>query len=67
MNEDRPLLNARANKSLGQHFLYDPDILNRMALAAGAVQDRVVVEVGPGAWRINRRTIETWRKSRDRH
>ena len=48
MNDQRPLLNARANKSLGQHFLFDPDILNRMALSTGSVADQIVVEVGPG-------------------
>ncbi len=45
---DRPLLNARANKALGQHFLFDPDILNRTALAAGPVKGRTVFEIGPG-------------------
>ena len=45
---DRPLLNARANKSLGQHFLFDPDILDRTALASGPVDGSVVIEVGPG-------------------
>ncbi len=43
-----PILNARANKSLGQHFLFDPDILSRAALAAGPVEGRTVIEVGPG-------------------
>ena len=47
MNE-RSLPNLRANKSLGQHFLFDPDILNRIALATGSLEGSVVVEVGPG-------------------
>ena len=38
----------RANKTLGQHFLFDPGILDRCALAAGPVQGRTVIEVGPG-------------------
>ncbi|MFC7290197.1 16S rRNA (adenine(1518)-N(6)/adenine(1519)-N(6))-dimethyltransferase RsmA [Hirschia litorea] len=42
------ILNARANKSLGQHFLFDPDILNRTALCTGPVEGRTVIEVGPG-------------------
>lgn len=45
---DRHLPNLRANKSLGQHFLFDPDILNRIALATGPLEGCVVVEVGPG-------------------
>ncbi len=45
---DPQILNARANKSLGQHFLFDPDILNRTALSAGPVEGRTVIEVGPG-------------------
>ena len=45
---DPQILNARANKSLGQHFLFDPEILNRTALSAGPVEGRTVIEVGPG-------------------
>lgn len=45
---DPRILNARANKSLGQHFLFDPDILNRTALSAGPVEGRTIIEVGPG-------------------
>ncbi|MEM6626236.1 MAG: 16S rRNA (adenine(1518)-N(6)/adenine(1519)-N(6))-dimethyltransferase RsmA [Pseudomonadota bacterium] len=45
---DRALTNARANKSLGQHFLFDPNILARAAGAAGPVDGRTVIEVGPG-------------------
>ena len=37
-----------ADKRLGQHFLLDPSILRRIAAAAGALEDAVVVEVGPG-------------------
>ncbi len=45
---DPQILNARANKSLGQHFLFDPDILNRTALCTGSVEGHTVIEVGPG-------------------
>ena len=44
----RPLAAVRANKSLGQHFLFDPNILDRVALSAGPVSGRTVIEVGPG-------------------
>lgn len=45
---DRHYTDLRANKALGQHFLFDPSILDRVALASGPVEGRVVVEVGPG-------------------
>lgn len=38
----------RADKRLGQHFLLDPGILRRVALAAGPLDGRTVLEVGPG-------------------
>lgn len=56
---DRPeLLNAPANKALGQHFLFDPDILKRTALAAGPVEGRCVVEVGPGPGGLTRALLD---------
>ncbi|MBL4878009.1 MAG: hypothetical protein JKY78_03870, partial [Hyphomonas sp.] len=39
------LTQATARKALGQHFLFDPDILKRTALAAGPVEGRTVIEV----------------------
>ena len=49
-----PLTAAPARKALGQHFLFDPDILNRAALAAGPVEGRTVIEVGPGPGGLTR-------------
>ena len=37
-----------ADKALGQHFLADPSILERMAAAAGAGPGDTVLEIGPG-------------------
>ena len=37
-----------ADKRLGQHFLFDPAILRRIAEAAAPFEECVVVEVGPG-------------------
>ena len=37
-----------ADKRLGQHFLFDPGILRRIARAASPFDGCVVVEVGPG-------------------
>jgi 16S rRNA (adenine1518-N6/adenine1519-N6)-dimethyltransferase len=38
----------RAKRRLGQHFLTDPRILQRIAAALGATADDTVLEIGPG-------------------
>lgn len=38
----------RAKRRLGQHFLYDPRILSRIAAATGAGPGDTVLEIGPG-------------------
>ena len=54
-DQDPPeLLRIAADKRLGQHFLFDPDILRRTALAAGLVKDRHIIEVGPGPGGLTR-------------
>lgn len=56
---NRPALtNAPARKALGQHFLFDPDILRRTALAAGPVAGRTVIEVGPGPGGLTRALLD---------
>lgn len=56
---DRPeFTQARARKALGQHFLFDPDILRRTALAAGPVDGRTVIEVGPGPGGLTRALLD---------
>lgn len=52
------LTQAPARKALGQHFLFDPDILNRVALAAGPVANRDVIEVGPGPGGLTRAILD---------
>lgn len=47
-----------ARKSLGQHFLFDKDLLRRIALAAGPVEGRTVIEVGPGPGGLTRALLE---------
>jgi 16S rRNA (adenine1518-N6/adenine1519-N6)-dimethyltransferase len=55
MTSNEPeLTQGRARKALGQHFLHDPDILRRTALAAGPVEGRTVIEVGPGPGGLTR-------------
>ncbi len=53
-----PLTPGAAKKSLGQHFLFDPDILKRAALAAGPVEGRLVIEIGPGPGGLTRALLE---------
>ncbi len=51
MASPKILLNAwhvHAKKNLGQHFLTDPSISNRITHAAGIESDDVVMEIGPG-------------------
>ncbi|WP_027134759.1 16S rRNA (adenine(1518)-N(6)/adenine(1519)-N(6))-dimethyltransferase RsmA [Geminicoccus roseus] len=38
----------RADKRLGQHFLLDPSILDRIVASAGGLDGRTVLEIGPG-------------------
>ena len=58
MTARQKLTEASARKSLGQHFLHDPDILRRTALAAGPVEGRTVIEVGPGPGGLTRALLE---------
>ena len=47
----------RPRKSLGQHFLIDPGIANRIVAAAEADDADTVLEVGPGAGILTRRLV----------
>ncbi|MEM8616000.1 MAG: 16S rRNA (adenine(1518)-N(6)/adenine(1519)-N(6))-dimethyltransferase RsmA [Pseudomonadota bacterium] len=58
MRERPDLTVAPARKALGQHFLFDPDILRRTALAAGPVEGRTVIEVGPGPGGLTRALLD---------
>lgn len=49
----------RAKKSLGQHFLLDLNLTQRIARAAGNLQGRHVVEVGPGPGGLTRSLLES--------
>lgn len=58
MSDAQDTSQFRARKALGQHFLFDPDILNRVASAAGPVEGETVVEVGPGPGGLTRALLE---------
>ncbi len=53
-----PLTSRRPRKSLGQHFLTDPRIANRIVSAAELAADDTVIEVGPGTGTLTRRLVE---------
>jgi 16S rRNA (adenine1518-N6/adenine1519-N6)-dimethyltransferase len=44
----------RAKKSLGQNFLLDLNLIDRIARAAGPLEDETVVEIGPGPGGLTR-------------
>ncbi|MBI2708010.1 MAG: ribosomal RNA small subunit methyltransferase A, partial [Proteobacteria bacterium] len=48
----------RAKKSLGQHFLIDPHILKRIVETAAPLENRTVIEVGPGPGGLSREIIK---------
>lgn len=52
-------LGLRADKRLGQHFLFDPSILRRIAAAAEPLDGATAVEVGPGPGGLTRALLDT--------
>jgi 16S rRNA (adenine1518-N6/adenine1519-N6)-dimethyltransferase len=42
------MLKIKAKKSLGQHFLCDRNVCNAIINSSVAIQDRIIVEIGPG-------------------
>lgn len=50
-------LDLRARKSLGQHFLIDQGVLEKVASAAELAADDVVIEVGPGLGVLTRELV----------
>ena len=57
-----PLTPGAAKKSLGQHFLFDPALLKRVATAGGSVEGKTVIEVGPGPGGLTRALLESGAK-----
>ncbi|MEP7325287.1 MAG: 16S rRNA (adenine(1518)-N(6)/adenine(1519)-N(6))-dimethyltransferase RsmA [Gemmatimonadota bacterium] len=45
-------------KSLGQHFLFDPRILARIAAALGSHADETILEIGPGRGTLTRELVK---------
>ena len=47
----------RARKSLGQNFLFDENVLDRIARSAGRLEGATVVEIGPGPGGLTRAVL----------
>ena len=52
-----------ARKSLGQHFLLDPNICSRIAQSAGDLEKINVIEIGPGPGGLTRALLENGAKT----
>ncbi|MDA0306932.1 MAG: 16S rRNA (adenine(1518)-N(6)/adenine(1519)-N(6))-dimethyltransferase RsmA, partial [Proteobacteria bacterium] len=48
-----------AKKSLGQHFLLDPNLCDRIARAAGDLTNVTVIEIGPGPGCLTRSLLKS--------
>ena len=53
------LQNRRAKKSLGQNFLVDERVAERIVEALGPRSDETIIEIGPGQGALTSRLIET--------
>ena len=49
----------KAKKSLGQHFLSDKNILNRIVSTASVLPEDLVLEIGPGTGNLTGEILET--------
>ena len=50
-NETKNILrnyNIKANKNLGQNFLIDDQIINKIILVSEIKKDDLIIEIGPG-------------------
>ncbi|MDD5397375.1 MAG: rRNA adenine dimethyltransferase family protein, partial [Candidatus Moranbacteria bacterium] len=52
----------KAKKSLGQNFLKDDDVLQRIVEAANLSKDDVVIEIGPGQGALTELLVEKCKK-----
>ena len=58
---NRPASPAKPRKSLGQHFLSDPEILERIVRESDVSPDDTVLEIGPGTGELTERLVQAAR------
>ena len=51
------MINFDFKKSLGQNFLNDENIIDKIVKNAGIDKDTLVIEIGPGAGALSKKTI----------
>ena len=54
--------NIKANKSLGQNFLIDDDVIDKIVDGAEVEKDDIVIEIGPGLGSMTKILLERARK-----
>lgn len=54
--------NITANKSLGQNFLIDDDVINKTVASAEITKEDLVIEIGPGLGTLTSRLLEKAKK-----
>ena len=54
--------NINANKNLGQNFLIDEDVINKIVQAAEIDKNDIVIEIGPGLGTLTSKLLEKARK-----
>jgi 16S rRNA (adenine1518-N6/adenine1519-N6)-dimethyltransferase len=50
--------NIQANKKLGQHFLFDLNITDKIVRHAGVLRNHTVIEIGPGPGALTRSILQ---------
>ena len=61
LNETKYIMkkyNISANKSLGQNFLIDDDVVNNIVESARISKNDLVIEIGPGLGTLTARLLE---------
>ena len=54
--------NIKANKSLGQNFLIDDEVIEQIVNGADVCKDDIVIEIGPGLGSMTKVLLEKARK-----
>jgi len=59
------MINFDFKKSLGQNFLHDENIINKIVKSSDIDKDTLVIEIGPGAGALSKKTIDSFNLSFD--